>query len=330
MAVKKPKGVGALIATVGLTLAALLVVVLAGWVPKRGLDLSGGVSLVLQPVREGKKLTKVPADALEQTRRVIQTRADALGVAEPEITIQGTNIVVELPGIKDQKRVLDIVGKTAELRFRPVLDTPSSGAPTNAASQIKDLKQELKIPADVTAQQVYEAEQTARRRPPRSRPRRSCRPPTPRLIPPRPRRPPRRRSHRSTSGELTSPTPTFSSSASSNRPSPTPRRVTPPAKDIAKDPVTLMGTRDENGVAYKYKLGPTLLRGTALETAAAGVNSQNGQWVVNPTFKSGKNGIDLFNKAAALCNAGDAKCPPRARARAGRGSERSRSSWTAR
>ena len=43
-----------------------------------------------------------------------------MGVAEPDITRQSNRIVVQLAGVEDQDRALDVVGQTAELRFRPV------------------------------------------------------------------------------------------------------------------------------------------------------------------------------------------------------------------
>ena len=58
-------------------------------------------------------------DALAQTIEIIRSRVDALGVAEPEITRQGDSVVVQLPGVKNQQRALELVGATAELRFRP-------------------------------------------------------------------------------------------------------------------------------------------------------------------------------------------------------------------
>ena len=84
--------------------------------PQLGLDLQGGASVVLRP--KG----KVTSGALNQAISIIRNRVDGLGVAEPDISRQGTNIIVQLPGVKDQKRALSIVGQTAELRFRPVLD----------------------------------------------------------------------------------------------------------------------------------------------------------------------------------------------------------------
>src|SRR3954453_3625819 len=86
------------------------------YAPKLGLDLQGGASVTLLP--EG----KVSTDALGQAVQIIRQRVDALGVAEPEITRQGDAIVVNLPGVKDQDRALQLVGQTAELRFRPVLE----------------------------------------------------------------------------------------------------------------------------------------------------------------------------------------------------------------
>ena len=58
-----------------------------------------------------------------------------LGVAEPEISRQGNDIVVDLPGVKDRAKAEAVIGKTAELRFRPVLanlppDTKKSSTTT--------------------------------------------------------------------------------------------------------------------------------------------------------------------------------------------------------
>src|SRR3954454_216236 len=99
-----------------------------GYKSKLGLDLQGGASVTLLP--EG----KVSADSLSQAVQIIRQRVDALGVAEPEITRQGDAIVVNLPGVKDQDRALQLVGQTAELRFRPVLQVlgPDASQPVPA------------------------------------------------------------------------------------------------------------------------------------------------------------------------------------------------------
>jgi preprotein translocase subunit SecD len=106
-------------------------VLAAGWRPLLGLDLQGGVADVLKPT------TPADSDQVDQAISIIRSRVDAIGVAEPDITRQGGNIVVQLPGVKDQQRALDLVGTTAELRFRPVLQevyTPAALAALQATS----------------------------------------------------------------------------------------------------------------------------------------------------------------------------------------------------
>ena len=100
-----------------LFLAPLAAVVLTDTTPQLGLDLQGGISVVLGP----KAGSDTDNDTLTQAVEIIRNRVDSLGVAEPEIGRQGNNIVIDLPGVKDRDRALEIVGQTAELRFRPVL-----------------------------------------------------------------------------------------------------------------------------------------------------------------------------------------------------------------
>ena len=92
-------------------------VLAAGWAPVLGVQLQGGVEVLLRPTS--------PADdeQLDRAIEIIRSRVDALGVAEPDITRQGEQVVVQLPGVKDKQRAVDLVGQTAELRFRPVLLT---------------------------------------------------------------------------------------------------------------------------------------------------------------------------------------------------------------
>jgi preprotein translocase subunit SecD len=82
--------------------------------PVLGLDLQGGISIVLFPVA-GTDLS-----SLNTAVAVIRNRVDGLGIAEPDVQRQGSTIVVNLPGVKDRTKAENIVGETAELRFRPV------------------------------------------------------------------------------------------------------------------------------------------------------------------------------------------------------------------
>ena len=100
-------------------LVPLTAVVVSGTTPQLGLDLQGGISVVLAP----KGGAGVESDTLGQAVKVIRSRVDSLGVAEPDITRQGDNIIIDLPGVKDREKALRIVGQTAELRFRGVLQT---------------------------------------------------------------------------------------------------------------------------------------------------------------------------------------------------------------
>src|SRR4051812_32269638 len=97
--------------------------------PQLGLDLQGGASVVLKPPKN------TPKGTVNQAIEIIRNRVDALGVAEPQISRQGNAVVVELPGVKNQEKALEVVGTTAELRFRPVLaDLAAEGATTTTTS----------------------------------------------------------------------------------------------------------------------------------------------------------------------------------------------------
>jgi len=91
--------------------------------PRLGLDLRGGMNIVL--TAKESKHAKVTEKAINQAKFIIEQRINALGVAEPQIERQiGTpNIIVQLPGIKDPKKALDVIGKTALLEFKAVSDT---------------------------------------------------------------------------------------------------------------------------------------------------------------------------------------------------------------
>ncbi len=106
--------VASVVITVVVALGGLIGVLIAGWAPVLGLDLQGGLSVVLKPSHVAS------ASQLNQTIDIIRNRVDALGVAEPNIGQQGNNIVVQLPGVKHPQAALSLIGQTAQLEFRPV------------------------------------------------------------------------------------------------------------------------------------------------------------------------------------------------------------------
>ena len=94
-----------------------------------GLDLRGGAHIVLQakdtpenPLRD---------DSIDRLLAVLRNRIDQYGVAEPIIQKSGTDrIIVDLPGIQDPAAALELIGRTAQMDFREVID--STGTPPPA------------------------------------------------------------------------------------------------------------------------------------------------------------------------------------------------------
>jgi preprotein translocase subunit SecD len=87
---------------------------------KLGLDLEGGVSVLLEGYQtDGSQVTR---EEMEQAVEVIRQRVDSLGVTEPEIQIQGQDqVAVNIPGITDADRAVEVIGRTAQLGFYEVL-----------------------------------------------------------------------------------------------------------------------------------------------------------------------------------------------------------------
>ena len=114
------------------TLAALIVMVIGMYgllaavstfgtaqsTPKLGLDLEGGTQLILQPKIVGDQ--KINEGQLLKAVDIIRARVDGSGVAEAEVTTQGDNIVVSLPGTPDAATIASLQ-KSSQLRIRPVL-----------------------------------------------------------------------------------------------------------------------------------------------------------------------------------------------------------------
>ena len=87
-----------------------------------GLDLQGGMHIVLR-VDTSKVPLEARKDAVDRAMEIIRNRIDQFGVGEMSIQRQGKdNIIVQLPGITDRERALEIIGKTAHLEFKLVSD----------------------------------------------------------------------------------------------------------------------------------------------------------------------------------------------------------------
>jgi preprotein translocase subunit SecD len=126
-----------LVGIISLAAIALSLTLASGDRPLLGLDLKGGVSVVLQP--QG----TVDSAQLGQAVSIIERRVNGLGVANSNVARQGNDVVINLPGIKDAQGALKVLGETATLYFRPVycqipVYTPPAGSTpptTRPASQ---------------------------------------------------------------------------------------------------------------------------------------------------------------------------------------------------
>ncbi|MDR1074546.1 MAG: protein translocase subunit SecD [Treponema sp.] len=93
-----------------------------------GLDLSGGLSIVLQANMDAlQEITDHPLteadreDAMSRALEVLNSRIDRFGLTEPVIRRQGTDqIYVEIPGTADPERINDIIMGKGSLTFRMV------------------------------------------------------------------------------------------------------------------------------------------------------------------------------------------------------------------
>ena len=84
---------------------------------RQGLDLQGGTHVVLQA--EDTEIAKVDEDAMQRVVSIMEKRVNELGLTEPIIQREGERrVIIELPGIKDPDKAIEIIGKTAMLEFK--------------------------------------------------------------------------------------------------------------------------------------------------------------------------------------------------------------------
>jgi preprotein translocase subunit SecD len=104
-----------LVLVLAISFGSLLTTLTLGWGPKLGLDLAGGLSVVYKPA------TPATNADMQEVLTILTNRVDGLGVSGAQVNLQGKNVVVSVPGVKDGRSVLHTVGQTAQLLFRPVL-----------------------------------------------------------------------------------------------------------------------------------------------------------------------------------------------------------------
>src|SRR5205823_1538042 len=200
---------------------------------------------------------------------------------EPEVSRQGNNIIIDLPGVKDRERAIDIVGKTAELRFRPVVQenlppentevttttTTVPGATTTTAAGATTTTAKATTSSTVQKGSVVEGQATTTSAPASS-------------------------STTATTAPANTTTPTTAPAGLTGK-----IPTTPEDQDTPDKPVVLPIRKESaDQGASRLALGPALMTGKDVKSADARYESGQG-WVVHLSFTGA--GFDTFNKIAA-------------------------------
>lgn len=295
-----------LVVTIGLVVGTFVATVLSDNRPELGLDLQGGISVVLFPVK-GSDLS-----ALDAATEIIGNRVDALGVVEPDVHRQGDTIVIDLPGAKNRNEALALVGRTAELRFRPVIGslppegvqattttttpgastttapgatgTTTPGATTTAPTTAPPTTATTAGDGATGAPRTVTTANIASVRPGQESPTTAASEPTtttpPTIVPGAP---------------TTVPGATTGTSPPESTPAPGTKcedLLTPRDQDVADKEVWLPGREVKGEPGGCYLLAPTVLTGKSVSKARS--SFYNGQWQVDVTFR----GNDFVEKVA--------------------------------
>jgi preprotein translocase subunit SecD len=171
------------LAFVGVLVLGSLIGFATGLKPLLGLDLKGGLSVTLQGPSGATK------DVMNLTVDRIRSRVDAVGVGEPDISLLGSNVIqVQIPGVgspgtvkqqgkqwcaysstgkklgcfttqdaanakaeqQSQSRIIDLIGKTARLEERPVLQVVNVGGKASDGTAYADIKLNTDDPQKAT------------------------------------------------------------------------------------------------------------------------------------------------------------------------------------
>jgi preprotein translocase subunit SecD len=276
--------------------------------PVLGLDLKGGLSVIYA--------TAEPAgeDELIVVRDLMRDQLESFGIAEPDVRVEGDNIIVDLPGVADQSEAFDALNVSGIVELRPVIqcqaatvgDTSSTSVPsatsqppgsspsvgtapgaTTPASTAPATSGEV-TPGDESASGFVGSDS-----------------PFPRVVPPAPA---------TTAPPATAPTGSVPASTPvTTAPpivGPTLPTTTLPVETLPPDTSgqEILPLADGQQVCL---VGPSGGTGEVFErgSAAAGIDQNTGQWVVTTDLRS--DGQAAWNALAQQCYSGSATCPSR-------------------
>jgi preprotein translocase subunit SecD len=104
-----------LVGIVIVSIALLAVNLISDNKPVLGLDLQGGISVVLSAEESA------TAEDLDGIRDLIRDELEGRGIAEPDVRVEGENVIVDLPGVRDQRDALEAVDVTGIVQLRPLM-----------------------------------------------------------------------------------------------------------------------------------------------------------------------------------------------------------------
>jgi len=280
--------IGIIVVVSGILIANLV----ANNTPSLGLDLQGGASVTLQP--EG----VYDAASLDVAVEIIRARIDSIGVAEPEIIRQGDTVVINLPGVENNQRALDIVGRQGEVLLRPVLQSGPLNTNTTATtvSGATAIPGATTVPGSATTVASAVTETTL---PPSSGGVGGS-----------------RRVSATTVAVATTSSPESTVAATETTVPVTGIAVdssgaattaTTPQLGEPNDPAATVLLLDKTGV-IGYYAGPAGASGKVFSNDAA-AEVQNGEWTVVVGLKKGAAGDDLWNALTTKCFNRDVTCP---------------------
>ena len=273
--------------------ASLVAVIVTDTKPELGLDLQGGISVVLQA--KGNPSESKLNTAVDR----IRSRIDSLGVAEPEIQRLGSSIVVDLPGAKNRDQALDLAKRSGVLQIRPVLQSGPYADPnastTKSTSTSKRSSSSSSTAAESTTTTTTTTTTTSATAGPAGQSLRSGA--MPQVDP----------STTTTSTPTSSTTSvTDSSSSSAVTASSSAAVQTSTTSDAATQQLTTPEQVEANTTSdvlvlgtdktTAYQLGPVAIPGEQVSSAEAQID-QTGRWVIQLTFSD--KGLAAFNAMAA-------------------------------
>ncbi len=270
--------------------------------PKLGLDLRGGLSVIYSTVEPAS------GDDLLVVRDLMRGQLEDFGISEPDVRVEGANIIVDLPGVADQAEAFEALKVSGIVTLRPVLQCQAISLPESSSDAVVT---DGSVPSSTTpSTQPSESSESSGALGPvgsgslRFQPAGLRLPTTATTVP------------TTTESVLSEPSTSVPDSTVPGVPvevGPPAPIVTPPPTTLPTDPVTglpegqdLLETQDGSQFCL---VGPPGGTGAVFEkgSAKADINPSNGQWVVDVGLRS--DGEAAWNSLARTCSPPSATCP---------------------